>query len=254
MNFLLFLGKSARQQARDPAGTLLTLLTTPVFTVLYGILMHARDSVSGGTAFDMYVPGLLVLSIIMIIFSSAMALARELESGAMQRVRLWPVSTFAVLGGTSAVQLVLAIVGTCLTLGCARLLGFRPAGSFVVVLGLATLAATASIGLGLVVASLAKTQSRAFLVASVLMFLLLLFSGVVFPRPSATFFHIDHTPVGPFDLLPTTHLHEALARTLSGAPLRDVMGRASVLSLLSLVYFTAGLALFRARHRVGARA
>lgn len=254
MTFFLFVEKSARQQLRDIGGTLLTLLTTPVFTVLYGLLMHAKDTVTGGNAFDKYVPGLLVLSIIMIIFSSAMSLAREIESGAMRRVRLWPVSTFSVLGGSSAVQLALAVMGTCLTLGCASLLGFRSEGSLVLVLALATLAATASIGLGLVVASLAENQSRAFLVASVLMFLLLLFSGVVFPRPSATLFHVNGTAVGPFDLLPTTHLHEALSRTLAGATFRDVLGRATVLAILSLVYFAIGLVLFRARHRVGAKA
>ena len=253
MTFTLFLRKSLRQQARDLPGTMLTLWTTPIFTALYGFLMHAKDTVRGGRAFDLYVPGLLVLSIIMIIFSSAMALARELESGAMQRVRLWPVSAFSVLGATSTVQLVLAALGSALTLGCARLLGFAPAGSLWVVLALSVLASTASIGLGLIVASLAKTQSRAFLVASVLMFLLLLFSGVVFPRPSATLFHVRDTDIGPFDLLPTTHLHEALSRVLAGQRAWDIAGPTLALAALSFVYFTFGMVLFRARHRVGAR-
>jgi len=260
MKLPLFTHKAWLQQRRDPAGTLLTLLTTPVCTALYGVLMPDAQGPGqagvhdGVRAFDRYVPGLLVLSIIMIIFSSAMVLAREVESGAMLRVRLWPVSTFAVLGGTSVVQLVLAAVGTCLTLGCARLLGFKPEGSFLLILLLATLSSTASIGLGLVIASFAETQGRAFLVASVLMFLLLLFSGVVFPRPNVTWFHVHDVAVGPFDLLPTTHLHEALSRTLSGARFREVCGRALVLLGLSCVYFAAGVLLFRARHGVGARA
>jgi len=262
MKLPLFTHKAWLQQSRDPGGTLLTLLTTPVCTALYGLLMpdaqapalSGAPGIPNGSVFERYVPGLLVLSIIMIIFSSAMVLAREVESGAMLRIRLWPVSTFDVLGGTCLVQLVLAAVGTGLTLGCARLLGFQPRGSLFLILMLATLSSTASIGLGLVVASFAKTQGRAFLVASVLMFLLLLFSGVVFPRPSVTWFYLHDVAVGPFDLLPTTHLHEALSRTLLGANFRDVSGRALVLLALSAVYFAVGVLLFRARHGVGARA
>jgi ABC-2 type transport system permease protein len=241
---ILFVEKSLRQLRRDPGGTALTLLTTPACCAVYGLLMGS----SGARSFEAYVPGLLVLSVIMIVFSSAMNLARELESGAMARMRTWPRSTASLLFGGALVQLGLAALSTSLTLGTARLLGFAPRGSLVSILLLGVIAAQASVGLGLVVASLTRSQHRAFLVASVTMFALLLFSGVVFPRPALTLLTLGGVELGPFDLLPTTHLHEALSRVLAGGSLWDVGGRALALFGLSGLAFAVGLFVFQERH------
>jgi ABC-2 type transport system permease protein len=248
-NWLLFVEKSARQQLRDRIGTALTLFTTPTFAGLYGFL--GRGDPAHDRAFDAFVPGLLVLSVIMIVFSSAMALAREVESGAMRRVRTWPVSAAAVLGGSATVQLVLALVANTLTLLTARAMGATVGGSTGVVLALCALAAVSSVGLGLCVAGLSHTQGRAFLVASLVMFLLLLFSGVIFPRPSLHWMVLRGVEVGPFDLLPTTHLHAALGRVLGTTSGESLLSRTGALSALSALYFAGGVAIFRLRHGVG---
>lgn len=156
-----------------------------------------------------------------------------------------------MLGGNAVVQLALAAISAELTLAAARALGFSPRGSILAVLALAVIASQASIGIGLLVASLARSQHRAFLVASVTMFVLLLFSGVIFPRPEVTLVTVGGAPIGPFDLLPTTHLHEAMSRVLAGAALADVAGRVAALFALSALYFAAGVLVFRRRHALG---
>ncbi len=251
---LLFAEKALRQQGRDVVGTLLTLLTTPLFTILYGLL--APEGAAGPPAgpvraFDVYVPGMLVFSVIMIVFSSSLGLAREIESGAMRRVRSWPVSAASVLAGGGLVHLALAAIGAALVLASARVLGFQPSVGLPAVLFLSVLGAVSSIGVGVGVAALTDTQGRAFLVASVVMFLLLLFSGVVFPRPVVRLVTIGGVVLGPFDLLPTTHLHAAFARLMSGGDLASVKLRILALALLSMVYFAAGVLVFRRRHGVG---
>jgi ABC-2 type transport system permease protein len=247
--FVLFAEKCARQQVRDRVGTALTLLTTPAFAGLYGML--GRGDVGHDRAFDAFVPGLLVLSVIMIVFSSAMALTREVESGAMRRVRTWPVSASAVLGGSASVQLVLAVAANALTLLTARAMGATVGTSALTVLALCALTSVSSVGLGLCVAGLSQTQGRAFLVASLVMFLLLLFSGVIFPRPQVHWLTLRGMQLGPFDLLPTTHLHAALGQVLGSAKSESVAQRTWALSGLSALYFAAGVITFRARHGGG---
>ncbi len=249
---LLFAEKTARQLRRDAAGTAITVLTTPVCTALYGLLSRGGDG-PGGRPFEASVPGLLVLSVIMIVFSSAMLVAREIESGATTRMATWPVSALDVLGGSSLVQLGLAAASSAATLAAARALGYAPRASLIAVLVLAVVAAQSSIGLGLLVASLTRTQHRAFLVASVLMFVLLLFSGVVFPRPRVELVQLAGEKLGPFDVLPTTQLHEALSGVLAGKSLLEVKGRLLALFGLSAVAFGAGVLVFSRRHTLGGR-
>lgn len=248
---ILFVEKTLRQLRRDPGGAAITLLTTPACAAVYGLLARSGSGAPGGRSFEASVSGLLVLSVIMIVFSSAMLIAREIESGAMARMRTWPVGAASVLGGNAAVQLALAAISAALTLAAARALGFSPQGSILAVLALAVIASQASIGIGLLVASLTRSQHRAFLVASVTMFVLLLFSGVIFPRPEVTLVIVGGAPIGPFDLLPTTHLHEAMSRVLAGAALADVAGRVAALFGLSALYFAAGVLVFRRRHALG---
>lgn len=244
----LFAEKSLRQLRRDGGSTTLTLVTTPLSTALYGAFARGEASAPGVRSFDATVPGLLVFSVIMIVFSSSMQVAREVESGAMERMRTWPTSPLALLSGTSLVQLALAALSTGLTLAAAWLMGFESRGSIAAIFALAVLGAGSSIGLGVAVCAVTRTQYRAFLVGSVVMFLLLLFSGVVFPRPHAALLTVSGVAVGPFDLLPTTHLHEALSRALSGASFAEVAPRAAALAVTSLAYFAVGVVLFRHRH------
>ncbi|MFO0724117.1 MAG: ABC transporter permease [Myxococcota bacterium] len=248
MRALLVFGKCARQQARDPLGLALTLMTAPAFALLYG-LFFAGDSGTGPGGqrpFDAFVPGLLVFAVIMVVYSASMAVAKEVESGALQRLRLTPLTALDYLGGVSLFQLSLGALSVGLTLLAAMLMGFQSRGAALTALALGALASASSVGIGMVVASLSRTTSRAFLIASVAMFLLLLFSGVVFPRPSARLFEVVGHPVSLFDALPTTHLHAAFSALFGEAPARVGL-RAWALFSLSALYFGVGVSIFDRR-------
>jgi ABC-2 type transport system permease protein len=244
---LVVFGKCARQQRRDPIGLALTLGTAPAFVALYGLLFRdrpaARDSHGAIAPFDAFVPGLLVFAVIMVVFSAAMSVAKEVESGALRRLRLTPLRAVDYLGGISLFQLLLGAGSVSLTLLTAALLGFDARGAGLSVVGLGILASAGSVGIGMMVATVSPTTGRVFLVASVAMFLLLLFSGVVFPRPEAQI----------FDLLPTTQLHLALSTLWSTEPSPDVGRRAAALLGLSLLYFGAGVFAFDLRHGLARR-
>jgi hypothetical protein len=238
MTTLVLAEKTARQKLRDPISLALGVLTAPAFVVAYGLFF------AGERAFEAYVPGLLVFSIIMVTFSSAIGLAREVESGAALRLALTPAPT-----GAGLVEAAAGAISLALSLLTAAALGFEPRGAWLALLGLGALGSTASIGLGWLAASVSPSSLRAFLVASVVMFLLLLFSGVVFPRPEAPLFTAGAYTIGLFDVLPTTHLHVALGRVVEGAPWSALAARVGALALLSAAYLAGGVFAFTRAER-----
>jgi ABC-type Na+ efflux pump permease subunit len=66
------------------------------------------------SGFELYVPGLLILSIIMIIFSAAAAIVRESEAGTLERLKLSGLTSLQFLAGTSLVQIIIAALSLCL--------------------------------------------------------------------------------------------------------------------------------------------
>ncbi len=197
------------------------------------------------TPFEAYVPGLLVFAVIMLIFSSAMSVAREVEAGTLARIRLTPVRSIELLLGLSAVQLLVGGASVLLTLATAFALGFRSHGSVALAMGIAALASLATVGIGMVVASLAKSQTRAFLFGSVAMFLLILFSGIVFPRPAVTVLTLGQRKIDLFDALPTTHMGAALEKVMTlGAGASDVSYEIVSLFVIGLSSFGLGGLLF----------
>ncbi|MBN2528486.1 MAG: ABC transporter permease [Deltaproteobacteria bacterium] len=197
------------------------------------------------TPFEAYVPGLLVFAVIMLIFSSAMSVVKEIEGGTFARLRMTPVHIAEMVGGFSLVQLVVGILSVVITFGAAYALGFKSEGALWLAMLTAAVACMASVGIGMVVAALSKTQGRAFLLASIVMFLLVLFSGIIFPRPTLELFTVGATAVDLFDVLPTTHMGSALDKILTlGASFADVQFELGILTLIGIINFIVGSLLF----------
>ncbi len=156
--------------------------------------------------FEIFVPSFLVFSMIMIIFSTAMSLTSEVESGLLFRYVLSNTPPHSFLLGMGAVQFLNAFISLSLSLLIASMLGFDFIGNWISVLILCFSGALGCIGLGTLIASFMKSSTQAFLFSSFIMFLLLLFSGIIFPKPSTDF--------DLFGLLPTAVLKSALDSVL----------------------------------------
>lgn len=207
---------------------------------------HVAVGLSGSvTAFEAYVPGLLVFSVIMLVFGSSMTVARGREAGTLGRLLLTPVPAPVVLLGVSLCHLLLGALSVGLTLLTAHLLGFQSRGSIGLAFLVCIIACMASIGIGMIVASLSRTQARSLLISCVAMFLLVLFSGIIFPRPELLVTVSDGLQVDLFGLLPTVPLVKALHSILIlGGSLGEVWIEAVTLVAISLVTFILGCALF----------
>lgn len=201
------------------------------------------------TPFEAYVPNLMVFAVVMLVFSSSMAVARESEAGTLDRLRMTPLGAPRLLAGVSLVQLALGAASVALTFGAAALLGFESQGSIWLAIGLGACAGAGSVGLGMAVASVSTSVARAFVLSSVVMFLLMLFSGVVFPVPEITWMELGGHRLGPFSLLPTTHAAQALRKVLLlGQSLPQVAFELVMMLALSALGFTLGAALWTWRH------
>ncbi|MBF0351604.1 MAG: ABC transporter permease [SAR324 cluster bacterium] len=202
--------------------------------------------VSLRSSFEMYVPGLLVFSVIMLIFSAAMTLMRERERGLLERLRLTRVSMIELALGMSIVQLGLGTLSSAMAFITAYILGFESTGSLLSAWFFVIPALLSSIGLGIIAASFSRNMLECFLVSSVLMFVLMLFSGLVFPVPDMVLFKLQSHDILLVDFLPTTHLRQALHKILNlGMPLESLYPEMIGLLLLSIFLFGAGILIFK---------
>ena len=205
---------------------------------------YAEEPLGGSatrTAFEVYVPGLVIFSIILLVFLTAMTIARDTETGSMRRLRLSRMTAVDYCTGTSAVLLLVAAGSVLLTFGTAVLLGFHSQGPLWVAVAVCLVTALAIIGIGMATGVFARTVTRAFVLANFPFGLLAFLSGAVFPLPDSALFHIAGHPVSAFDLLPTTHAVKALGKIFTaGTGLGDVSFELAALGVLSILYFAAG--------------
>ena len=213
------------------------------------VVEEAIGASGARTEFENYVPGLMVFAVIMLIFQSAMLIAREIENGTLRRLVISRVSSIELLAGISAAQVLVGVLSVALTFAAAYALGFRSLGPLWLALLVGAFTALSVVGMGLVVACFARTVTQAFLVANFPLALLMFFSGAVYPIPKVALFALGGVEVGLYDFLPAAHAVTALNKVLAlGSGLGDVVYELSALALLSIFYFGAGAWLFQRTH------
>ena len=242
-------------------------LTNPTYTVAAVMAMTAADTYTQGftdaarpvnlveiplgasaarTEFENYVPGLLVLAVVLMVFQAAMTPARDIESGALRRLRLTPLTAFDYLGGTSLWLGLVSVVAVLLTFATAVGFGFRSQGPLWLAILVTAIASLSIIGIGLIVACFSKTVSQAFVIANFPLGFLMFLTGAAFPLPRLTLFTLFGRGFALPDLLPPTHAVVALNKIFTlGAGLPDVAFELGALTLLSALYFGLGVWLFQ---------
>jgi ABC-2 type transport system permease protein len=245
-------------------------LTNPYYTVAAVMAMTAIDSYTmaatgdyrpvelvetplGGSAarteFEIYIPGLFVLAVIMMMFQAAMTVAREIESGTLQRLRVTRLTAWEYLGGTTAWLVVIAVVEVLIAFGAAVAFGFRSQGALWVAILVGIMTSFSVIGVGMIVASFSKTVSQAFVVANFPFGFFMFLSGAAFPVPMGRWFTWLGHDFNFADLLPPAHAVAALNKVFTlGVGVGEIGFELVALSLLSLLYFGIGVWLFHKLH------
>jgi ABC-2 type transport system permease protein len=214
-----------------------------------GMIETALGDSAARTEFELYVPGLFVLAVIMMLFQAAMMVAREIEGGKQQRLRISRLTAFELLSGISAWLVLVAILEVLITFGVAAALGFRSQGALWIAILVGVITSFSIIGVGMIVASFSKTVSQAFVIANFPFGFFMFLSGAAFPVPMGSLFTLWGHDFSFTDLLPPTHAVSALNKVFTlGAGLGEVTFELAALVALSVLYFGIGVWLFRRMH------
>lgn len=234
----VMVGDAIHRQGLDAAGVMLPASITETFLEKKQLLND----------FDAYVPGLITLSILMILFTATASIVKESDKKTLIRLKLSRLSSFHFLAGISVVQTLIGAGALALSYWTALGLGYRPAGGLGPVLIVGILSALSIIAISLIVASFLNTVYDVLTIGCFPFFLLMFFSGSMFPLPKLSLFTIAGHPLGPTDLLPLTHTVNAYNQILNnGAGWSTIGFDVFMIVLLTLIYGLIGLALYQKR-------
>lgn len=174
----------AMQATQEVMGQLIAgrSLVTPGFTPPLDMTMETLYNPDNRTAVYM-VPGLigLILTLITILLT-AIALVRERESGTMEALIATPVRPFEVILGKITPYLGLGLLNAAIILGVGVWLFKVPfVGSFWVLAGALLLFVLGSLGIGIVISTVAQNQLQAMFGTIAYLFPSIFLSGLLFP-------------------------------------------------------------------------
>jgi ABC-2 type transport system permease protein len=201
------------------------------------------------TEFDLYVPALLALALIMVMFTAAAALVKEVDKGTMPRLILSRLRLGELLAAVSINQVLVGVVALLLTYAAAMSVGYRPQGSLAAVVVVGGVSTLSVVAFGLLTAAFLTTIFELLTVGCFPFFILMFFSDCMVPLPKIPLFSVAGFTFNATDVLPTSLTVRAFNRILNqGAGLADVAVELAVILLLTAVYFAAGAWLYRRRH------
>lgn len=202
------------------------------------------------SAFELYVPGLLILSIIMIIFSASAAIVREAENRTLERLLVSRLTAFEFLGGISLVQILLAILSLVFALLTAIALGYTLLpGTLGFILLISLLTAFSMVSFSLLVAAMCRSVKDVAIIGTFPLFLLMFFTGAAFPISGGELFTIGEYTVKLNHILSPTFAVEAMNKVLiRGLEVKDTLPEMWAIVILTLLYFVTGTWAFRRRH------
>lgn len=202
------------------------------------------------SAFEIYVPGLLILSIIMIIFSASAAIVREPEMRTLERLRISRLTALEFLGGISLVQILLAILSLLFALLTAIALGYTLLpGTLGFILLISILTAFSMVSFSLLVAAMCRSVKEVAIIGTFPLFLLMFFTGAAFPISGGELFTLGEYTLRLNHILSPTFAVEALNKVLiRGMGVKDTLPEMMAIVVLSLLYFVSGTWAFKRRH------
>ncbi|MDH4218112.1 MAG: ABC transporter permease [Candidatus Aminicenantes bacterium] len=230
----------------------ITYQFTVNWTGLKGPLQLETESLSqlkSLTDFDLYVPGLLALALMMLMFTAAATLIKEKDKGTLVRLRISNMVTSEWLLAVSLTQVIIGLLAVGLTYLTAVMFGYQTEGSLMSVTVVCVLSCVAMIAISFLVAALLRTIFDLMTIGCFPFFILMFFSGGMFPIPALKLFVVGGYTINVNDILPTSHSIGAMNKILNrGAGIGEVGFEMGAIVILSIVYFAAGIWLFTRRH------
>lgn len=198
--------------------------------------------------FETYVPGMISLAVLMILFTACASIVKENDKRTIIRLKLSRMGAFNFLSGICIVQSVIAVIAVVLSYWTALGLGYKPVGEFGPVLVVGIISSFSMVSVSLLVASFLNSVFDVLTIGCFPFFILMFFSGSMFPLPKMNILTLFGHPLGVTDILPLTHTANAFNKILNfGSGLADVGFEIIMIVILSVIYFGFGLLLYQKR-------
>ena len=218
-------------------------------TALYEIQETGLGASGIVSEFERWMPGMLILSVIMLMFSATIAIITEVDQKTIQRLKLAPIRSWQFLTGVGAVQVLVGIVSLGLTFVAASMLGFENRGCFCLFALICLLATLSMIAFSLLLAGLTKSVTEVLVVGNFPLFLFMFFSGAAFPIEVEPWFRIGGYGISWQSLLSPAPAIQALQKvSILGLGFQDILPELTALVLTTGLYSILGLLVFQRKH------
>jgi len=192
------------------------------------------------------IPGLTAMVLqVQALLLTALAIVREREQGTMEQLVVTPIRSWELVLGKILPYLAVGIFNTIATLLVAiYLFGIVIEGSFWLLVLLSTIFVLGSLGMGVLISNISRTQMQAmYLAVGIVLIPAIILSGLMFTRegmPWVTYWFGE--------MLPITHFLIIIRGIMvKGVGAGFLWSSIQALLILSVVYFAASVATFKKR-------
>jgi ABC-2 type transport system permease protein len=173
---------------RQPVWVAMGLFQPILYLILFAPLLEGATSTAGASAsaFNWFVPGLLILTAFFAAFFAGFGLVAEIRYGVVERMRVTPMSRFAMLAGRSLRDVTILIAQSTLLILVAIPFGLAldPVGALLT-LGIVALVGLTFSLLSYTLALVTKSEDALAPIAQAVTLPLLLLSGIMLPMALA---------------------------------------------------------------------
>ncbi len=193
------------------------------------------------------IPGLVAILLqIQTLILSALSIVKEREQGTMEQLIVTPIRSWELMLGKIIPYLFVCIFTLFALLGLSHLFfGVSVAGNLGALVGLSVIYILGSLGLGVLISNISQTQMQAiYILLFVILVPAIILSGLMFSRDSMPVFTYWYS-----ELLPVTQYLEIIKGIMVRGISAESLFMSSTLPLiiLSVVYFSASILVFRKR-------
>lgn len=200
------------------------------------------------TNFDFLAPGMMVFAILMLATSAATILTREVESGTLRRLKLSKMTSFDFLFGGLLPWSLVAAAQVLILFVVAIAIGFHWQGginSIIMAVIIGIIGGIASISLGMIIASFAKSPPQAGQLGTLVAVPMTFLVGAFFPLPQVVIGNFMGQQVQIYDILPWHQVLIALRDVLTyGYGWDSIVYPVGSAIILSAILFVVGVYLF----------
>jgi len=200
--------------------------------------------------FDLYVPALLVFSVIMMLFSAGASIVREIEKDTITRLSLSRLTSAEFMTAISLNQIIIGVFCILLTLLSAFSVGYTTTGSIPLLFLVGILTCFSVIAISIITVSFIRTMFGLLTLGCFPFFLLMFFSDCFLPLPKINLFRLFGNQVFLNDILPTATATRALNKVLNYESIFSGISFELIwIFVISIVYFIIGILLFRRKYK-----